>query len=397
MGRRVFMHIDEYGIDGFGQLPHTICVSNPVILWSPSALLLESARAAGATDLTQKDLLNLIDAQDAPVRVVARNEWFDKAWRDRHPFEGARWVSGYDDELAKFSEEDKKLSKENRRVIVARPEKGYEKADRLLCGSLKKSIEAKIGVIFKQGLLPLGTLEKARRDIDARRPYVRTIVRDVYNHMDAADDAEGVISATPCEHLILLSSLVAQSNPTAFTTSDSIGSTVDGDEVSDAIKILKGLKPCVNKSQLFKFLRSGLRRDLQDLLYSERGTKSLSRHIVVEMQRAVKLAPFFDRYLKLKDPIGITVTLGGLTVAIATICLTDQFAFGVLPIAIEAVKAPAVRRGWLPAPVPWGDKTRALFYLCLGTRYPNNQKVMKLCEAVWKAESMRAKSERSVN
>ena len=132
MSQRVFMHIDEYGNDGFAQLPQFICVSNPVVLWAPSARLLESANMAGATDLTWKDIIRLIDLEDAPVRVIGREHWFDRHWRDKQPWSGAHWVRTYDDTLAKFAEEDRRLALEHRRVIIADREAGQEKAKDLL-------------------------------------------------------------------------------------------------------------------------------------------------------------------------------------------------------------------------------------------------------------------------
>lgn len=39
--RRVFLHIDEFGPEGTVHLPHLMCLSDPLVVWSPVAPLFE--------------------------------------------------------------------------------------------------------------------------------------------------------------------------------------------------------------------------------------------------------------------------------------------------------------------------------------------------------------------
>lgn len=378
MTRRVFMHIDEYGEDGFAVLPHYICVSYPLVLWSPSALLLKTANKNNSTDLTPTDLLRLIDCQDAPIRVIGRREWFDPSWRKGHAFWGARWDSEFDTKLAAFAKEDETNSVENRRVMFASPERGYEMADEMLATPRAKSIYSSIGKLFAEGALPQGIMEKAQRDKDASRPYVRTVLRDFYNHEDAKEEARAIASASPCQHLLLLHKIVHGAGVTAVTTTEGRGSHADEGDIRDAAKILKRLPDTINRKILCSFLKSSMHKDLRDLFFSERGQKSIEGHLIDELKKVATIPPLLERIFPPGRPLKRNLTLGGMVYTLASFVMSGSPRYGLLPISYAVAEGTLMRSGVL-SPVPKKHKTQSLLYLAFGKRRPSMRKIEGLC------------------
>lgn len=364
---RVFLHVDEFGQRGFADLPQLICTSSPLVIWAPSAVMMQSCDRA-LVDLTPKDLLTLVDQKDAPLRIVARREWFDLAWRRKHPWPGARPVVGFDDILAGFAIQDEHLPSKQRRVIIAGPENGYRNADDILSGSRRSSIISLIGRAFNSSTLPDGFLEKAARARSERRPISREVLRDYFNQRDAQREAHAVASAIPTMRLLQLRDMVegrvdgavALGGPSAGNRS------ISDADVKRALALVSRVKPVINRKDLFRFLGSGLRDDLHSLLYSAESSESLEERLVCQISSATELPPLVRRIVSKRDPAGLAVTLGGLLLTAIAISLKHEPVWALVPIAVEMAKS----HPKYPLPIARHDKTRALFRLALGTERP---------------------------
>src|SRR5262245_55075561 len=81
-----FCHISDLGTYGYSRLHRLISVSYPLILWSPSSVLLKSPDCR----VSPRDFVKMIE--DGIIRVTGRREWIlSKSFRENHRWAGARW------------------------------------------------------------------------------------------------------------------------------------------------------------------------------------------------------------------------------------------------------------------------------------------------------------------
>jgi hypothetical protein len=178
---RVFYHVDEYGEAGVSCLTPLICLSKPLVLWSPAPLLIRRTKSF----LSPKDIPRLVDRVNAPVRIILREKWLDRAWRNRTDgWELSRWDEEFDPELRRMASDDSSRPLENRRVIIAPEATGYQEAEKRL--TQKPLIRQQLKELYQKQQLPVGVLEKARRAENSGTPVELQILRDAYNHNTAA-------------------------------------------------------------------------------------------------------------------------------------------------------------------------------------------------------------------
>ena len=80
--RRAFFHVDEFREVGMEYLPYLTCVSDPLVVWAPSSILLDATKK---TFLKPRDLVSLVDGENAPLRIIGREQWLlDKGFRNAH-------------------------------------------------------------------------------------------------------------------------------------------------------------------------------------------------------------------------------------------------------------------------------------------------------------------------
>ena len=233
---RVFLHVDEFGRGGMLHLPYSVCVSGTVIVWAPSSLLLD---ATTESFLTPSALLSLVDRADAPVRVIGREEWLlSKEFRNSHPWPMAAWNESFDGVLRRFALEDSTRPLQKRRVIIAGRERGFEAAQSLLDGENGTAISRRLNRLFQSGALPIGILEKARRDRSARKSVPRLILRDMINHSDAMRESEAQCAATPCEHMAVLQGIVPNSVTATGMELPLSNALASSEDVAAAVRLL---------------------------------------------------------------------------------------------------------------------------------------------------------------
>lgn len=378
--RRVFFHVDEFGERGMVNLPYLTCLSDPLVVWAPSALLLQ--KTAG-TFLKPAELLSLIDQPNAPVRIIGRREWLlDKEFRNSRPWPLAHWVEEFDGVVKKFADEDEKksLSRLERRVIIAEPEKGYDKADEVLNCPEGENVAKRLRQLFDSGCLPIGILEKARRAEADNSSVPREILRDVYNHSRAMDSADAEVAATPCEHMAILQKIVPDSVVTRDTTLQPPGQGyVTAADIRDAVQVLSKVKPVMNMRELSDFLKSGLKKDLHHLMYSPTYELPLGTRLVKEIIEATAVPPLFKDLFQPNDPYTLVLRVVDLmdTIAARSIMM-GSLAGSLISVLAEAAQEQLRKYGLVREAVRPGHPVRALFFFIFGTEEPVRSQVDQL-------------------
>lgn len=158
-------------------------VSQPLILWAPTSPLLESEQCR----IPPKNFLRHVE--EGRIRVFAREKWlFSRDFRDSYAFPEARWNENFDRALKKMCEDDASRPVEQRRVVAAPPEGGWQWAEEYLADKpgqvtrLNRLARGKTAM----SKIPAGTLQAAFRyaDDDPFR-LAQAILRDAYNHGQA--------------------------------------------------------------------------------------------------------------------------------------------------------------------------------------------------------------------
>ena len=174
-----FYHISQYGDEGYVALPRIVAMSQPC-LWAPSSVMLKSR----SSQLSTAAFLRYVE--EGEIRIFGRSEWlYDSHWRNSRPWQNAAWDTTIDGTIRRICEEDTGKPEEERRVVVAPPEKGDGFAEEYLDAN-PQEISRWTGVLQRQrGIIPSGTREAALREIDKPILAVRRILRDAYNHGQA--------------------------------------------------------------------------------------------------------------------------------------------------------------------------------------------------------------------
>jgi hypothetical protein len=375
--RRAFFHVDEFREVGMEYLPYLACVCDPLVVWSPSSLLLKATQKA---ILEPRDLLSLVDGENAPVRVIGRAEWLlDEQFRNAHRWEYAPWVEEFDGVIKRFAIEDEKKPLISRRVIIAGREKGFVEADETLGSPIGERVARNLRLLFEKQLLPPGILEKARWAREERSSVPRAILRDMYNHRNAVVSADAQIAMTPSEHMAVLQRIVPNSALSGVTSLEPSGKGyASSADIREAVQVLRKVKAVRNMQELRYFLKSGLKADLHDLMYSRRSLPNLESHLIQKVNEATAIEPLFHRLFRPNDPIALTLTIGGFVLALAMYHFTGKPQWALVSVAVRAAQGPLRKYSLIPEAVRPGDKTRALFYLTFGTTRPRRRQVQEL-------------------
>lgn len=172
-----FCHISQYGEQGYRELARMVAMSRAA-LWAPSSYMLKSE----ASSLTPEVFLKYLEA--GKIRVFGRQEWLcDPASRNERSWLGSAWDNNIDGEIKRICEQDESRPKNERSVVIAPPERGYEFADIYLDQHPEQATQwARILRSRQRRLeIPNGTREAALRETDIVKA-TRRILRDAYNH-----------------------------------------------------------------------------------------------------------------------------------------------------------------------------------------------------------------------
>lgn len=235
-----FCHIGEYNDYGYQVLHRMLAVSQPLILWAPTSPLLESEQCR----IPPKNFLRHVE--EGRIRVFAREKWLiSRDFRDSYVFHGARWNESFDRVLKKMCEDDASRPVEQRRVVAAPPEEGWQWAEEYLAD--KPGQVTKLNRIARgktaTSKIPAGTLQAAFRyaDDDPFR-LAQAILRDAYNHGQAIKlsgaQAPFWLSPTDKTFATILRDTAAPGQHTAdrsFRGPDATASAAPADETSAEI------------------------------------------------------------------------------------------------------------------------------------------------------------------
>ena len=303
----------------------------------------------------------------------------EKQFRDTHPWEHARWVDDFDSKIREFADRDETKPILSRRVIIAEPEQGFQKADKLLSSPRGQGVAQRLRNLYNRRFLPPGISDKADKARADGKSVPRAILRDVYNHSDALISADARVAAAPSEHMAVLLSVVPDQVVPGVTSVEPSGAGLASSaDVREAAQMLKKVKPIFTTSELRKFLKSSLRKDLNSLMYSPRSGLSLNAHLVVEVRKATEAVSIIDQVFPSNDPITSALTIGGLLLSLTALGLTHKPDWLLISAAIEAAKPPLRKYSLIPEAVQPGHPARALFYFTFGTRRPVRKQVQKL-------------------
>jgi hypothetical protein len=198
-----FCHIGEYDEYGYQILHRMLAVSQPLILWAPTSPQLET----GQCRIPPGSFLRHVE--EGRIRVFARERWLaSRNFRDSHPFPGARWTESFDGVLKKMSEEDASRPLQQRRVVAAPPEEGWQWAEEYLAGNPGQVAKWNRVARGKASAskIPAGTLQAAFKYAgDDPFRLAQAILRDAYNHGQAIrlSGAQAPFWLSPADRMFL--------------------------------------------------------------------------------------------------------------------------------------------------------------------------------------------------
>jgi len=252
-----FLHIDDFGEDGFDQLTPLLVLSGRANIWAPSAHLLQQSKS----NIGVKDLLWLIEK--GYMSVTARRRWFfDKTFRENHNWAGARWNDSLDSPLQSMAKEDESRPRSERRVILAENETGYDKAISRVKLKDGKALEGRLRKLFNEQLLPVGIQEKAQTARYEKRSVPQQILRDYYNHIDAIKESSSDSLVSLDKQFLLISS-VLNTKMKAFDPSESVSLT----DFKHALNVITAISTIDSPKKLKKFLKSNHRNEISQVLF----------------------------------------------------------------------------------------------------------------------------------
>ena len=182
-----FHLINEFREQGPRSLSQLLCVSRVTVVWGPVYPLLFDAYDKGHSLMSPEFFLELLERENSPVRIVAREEWLrDKSYRNKYAeknWHGAAWHDCFDTRIKEVIDDDLRSNRptESRRVLAAQPDPGWSEAEKIL-STCKDHVKTELEVIAQQPeLLPPGISQRIESFKNEHHP-IETLLRDVLNH-----------------------------------------------------------------------------------------------------------------------------------------------------------------------------------------------------------------------
>lgn len=213
---RYFIHISEFGFEGYRYLPALAFVADDLVVWSPSGHQARAAVKAGRSLVGPEDLLSLVESRR--LRIVGRKKWLlDDESREASKWAGAAWTESFDGVIKGFAEVDEDLPDAEKRVLFADEEQGQDWAREEIerGGPRVKMVESLIAdpraLDPARAVLLPGLAEKLVR---MRTPEDRLelALRDIRNHTLAGQEVDTDISVEPRAFREVVSDIALESN-----------------------------------------------------------------------------------------------------------------------------------------------------------------------------------------
>lgn len=380
---KVFQLTNELRAGGPETLAPLLCAAEATVLWTPACQLLRQAYESDRSIISPKGLMGLIENDEIPIQIMGREEWLtDKTFRKHHAWDAAKiWDKNYDEVICRIAHEDISKPLQQRRVIISAPERGWEKAEECLSDNENEILREKLYRLYQSKTLPPGILERASINETHGVDPAITILRDIFNHIEAVKECDASGSALDLKYYQFLYDLQAAGLKLDFTEVHVPDDHDDSTKVSEALSLLKGITPLTNEKRLKKFLCSEERKKLHTLLYSNH-TLPIRREILRRIIDAQDNRTYFKKIipgLTFEDPIEFSLTLGSLVTLFLTSILTTPFNWGWIVLATKFVSEELRRQGLIPAVFDSkGSGTSPIFFLCYGTTRPNNKQIKEI-------------------
>lgn len=379
---------NEFRGAGPEQLAALLCTSRYTVAWGPVFHFVDRAFAAGQSLLSPKGFIQLLEVADGPLKVMAREEWLtDPKFRHRYAYRPAQeWREDFDGEIRRLAEEDKKLPADRRRVIIARSESGWERAEERLAGPDRLRLLRRLGALYSNNQLPPGVFQRAGANkVKNKRHPAETILRDIFNHEEAIRDCGASITGLDPQYATFVEDLskigIQVAIPIIFPkVADK--KKLDWKQVGD---LLQRIQPITNEKRFLRFLRSPERQEFRRLIYL-RESEPLQSVLLHRLRKADRLEPLLQAVFPVffsGDAIPVMISAWEVLSLIASIYIQPLSGWGLLPLAARIGDASLQRVGILPLKSrPQDRDLRALYYLCFGTRHPARRHLRRLIAAL---------------
>jgi hypothetical protein len=249
---RCFLHISEFGFEGYRYLPGLATISDDLVVWAPAALQAKKAKATGASLVGPEEILGLVES--SKIRIVGRDHYLMEKSSRKNGWPLAKWTETFDGEIAQIAEKDLTLPVEQRRVFFAGPEQGKEwaRAELARRGPKVEQVEELITTGHaldpkKSELLP-GLVEKLRR-LRSQDEQLTLALRDIRNHTLAAEEVAADVSVEPLAFREIVSDL---SQPEAKEPLATTAPTLEG--VRELLEVVMSVIPLENNDDLRRLL-----------------------------------------------------------------------------------------------------------------------------------------------
>lgn len=178
----IFCHINELSIDGYANLRTLILTCPKVVIWAPSASLLDSISSQDPSLPSKNELLWYI--RNGHLQVMARDWWLlNGEERQKHPWEFAHWVDGFDDEIREMWLQDRRQEKGSSARVRDMPAATGQAWAKSEIKRKKLNSEDLLNMLHQSDL----QLDYVRRGLDEPNPKdgAAYVLGAVKNHADA--------------------------------------------------------------------------------------------------------------------------------------------------------------------------------------------------------------------
>jgi hypothetical protein len=241
-----FQLSNEFGKKGPRALSHLICVSDLTVVWGPVYTLIQDAYQNGSSLMSPEFFLELVERKNGPVRITAREEWLrDKRYRNKYAarkWAGAAWKDSFDSRISEILDDDLSLNLPNelRRVVVAPPDPGWDKAKEKLASCFPET-KSKLEEIAKDvASLPLGIAERIKNNIGEHHP-IESMLRDILDHDIASRESGSNMSFLDDTYLSLVRRISNAGVEVFPSRGFAQGKGLNVGEVSKALDLLQPL------------------------------------------------------------------------------------------------------------------------------------------------------------
>jgi hypothetical protein len=356
---RCFLHISEFGFEGYRYLPGLATISDDLVLWAPAVLQAREAQRAGASLVGPEEILGLIES--GKVRVVGREHYLLEKASRKNGWPLAAWTS-FDTEIAEIAEKDRDRPVDQRRVFFAAAEKGEDWARRELSerGPRVAQVEDLIGAPgaldpTASKLLP-GLVEKLNR-LSSHEQQVALALRDIRNHTLAVEEVRADISVEPLAFRELVAGLTGGNPPSGPSATPF--PTLEG--TKEMLEVVMSLSPLDGPDDLNRLLAlkelPAVRLQIESLI---RLSSQPKLQLEAELEAAGDLADWISTLID-PEPMKAPLLLDLVGVVLAVISEPALALTGPLTrlgcAAAQAADRYADYEQKIQAPIPYAGKS----------------------------------------